>query len=236
MTTALPRNASTQDDPDQTKPSENHAPRRSRRSHWQWARLAALIGTAVFAGLIVARLGVGLLQPHLYAGTVLQSPTPSPEMDGLVLGNGEPMDMATFEGDVVLMYFGYTNCPDVCPTTLSTAARLREELSEQDRERVHVIMVSVDPERDPLGTLQSYVEFFDDDFLALGGAAEAIDRAAAQYGIYYAFSEPEADGSYTVDHTASLLGIGPDGHLRVVWGPDVDPNAFGADVRELLDS
>lgn len=228
MTTAPPMN----EHRDGTEPVEPTS--RRRRSPWLWVRFAALIIAVMIAGVFVARLGLSVFRPHLYAGTVLQSPTPSPEMNGLVLGNGDAMDMAAFEGDVVLMYFGYTNCPDVCPTTLSAAARVREGLSEADRARVHVIMVSVDPERDPVETLQSYVEFFDEEFLALGGAAEAIDRAAAQYGIFYALGDPESDGTYTVDHTASLLGIGPDGHLRVVWGPDVDPAALGADVRELL--
>ena len=231
MTTALPI------DDDQTSlQREKPASRQGTSRAWQRGRFVLLLVAVMVAGVFVARIGVNVFRPHFYAGTVLQSPTPSPEMDGLVLGTGEPMDMAAFDGDVVLMYFGYTNCPDVCPTTLSNVAQVRAELSESDRERVHLVMVSVDPERDSLDELQTYVEFFDADFLALGGDATAIDRAAAQYGIFYALGDPEADGSYTVDHTASLLGIGPDGHLRVVWGPDVDGEALRSDVSELLDT
>ena len=199
-------------------------------------RFLVLCALTVAAGLMVARLAVGFFQPHLYAGTVLQSPAPAPPLDGLAFADGEAADLSAFDGDVVLMYFGYTNCPDVCPTTLATAAQAKADLPAEDAERVQLVMVSVDPERDTVDRLQDYVGFFDEDFLALGGDVESIDRAAARFGVYYYLHEPDADGDYTVDHTGSLLGIGPDGHLRIFWGPDTDGVSLRADLAELLDS
>ena len=196
--------------------------------------LVGLVGAVVVAGVLVARLLLSLFQPHLYAGTVLQSPTPAPDMSSLSLASGEPLDIAGFEGDVVLLYFGYTNCPDVCPTTLSTAARARQGLSPTERDRTHVMMISVDPARDPLDELQAYVEFFDPDFIGVSGNDADIKRAATQYGVFYALGDGTEASGYTVDHTANLLGIGPDGRLRVIWAPDVTSDALQSDIEELL--
>lgn len=196
-------------------------------------RLAAVLGVVV-AGIMVARVVVDRLQPHLYAGTVLQSPTPAPAMDGLRLASGQPLELDRFAGDVVLVYFGYTHCPDICPATLSAAARARAGLDSSDRDRTRLLMVSVDPRRDDLASLQSYVEHFDPDFLGVGGEGPDIDRVATQYGVFYVLGEGTVETGYTVDHTASLLGIGPDGRLRVVWAPDVGAEELRADIHELL--
>ena len=142
--------------------------------------------------------------------------------------------MADYDGDVVILYFGYTNCPDVCPTTLSTVARAKAGLSADDQERTHLVMVSVDPERDSIDDLQSYVEFFDSDFLGVGGAADDIHTAATRYGIYYVLNGDDVEAGYTVDHTANLLAVGPDGALRVIWAPDVTSDDLAADIDELL--
>lgn len=206
-------------------------PPRGRRSRFA---TFGLVLAAVLLGLVAARFLVSTFQPHLYSGTVLQSPAPAPAMEGLTLASGEPFDITAYDGDVVLLYFGYTNCPDVCPTTLSDAARVRASLSGDDRDRTHLIMVSVDPARDRLPDLQSYVEFFDPDFLGLGGSADDIHTAATKYGIYYVLNEGDVETGYTVDHTANLLGVGPDGRLRVVWAPDVSSDDLAADIQELL--
>lgn len=217
--------------PPPTVDSETPEPVGRRRSR---LRMLGLVLAVALLGVITARFLVSTFQPHLYSGTVLQSPSPAPAMDGLTLASGEPLDIAAYDGDVVLLYFGYTNCPDVCPTTLSGAARARSSLSSEDRERTHLLMVSVDPARDPLPELQSYVEFFDTDFLGVGGSADDIHTAATRYGIYYVLNEGDVESGYTVDHTANLLGIGPDGRLRVVWAPDVSSDALAADIQELL--
>ena len=171
--------------------------------------------------------------PHIYSGTVMQAPTTAPSMDGLVWTDGTPVDIAAFEGDVVVVYFGYTFCPDVCPTTLSQVGHALERLGD-DADRVHVIMVSVDPERDEPGRLGDYMSSFGPQFVGATGPIEAVERVASTYGIFFAIGERYDDGGYAVDHTASLMGIDRDGHLRVVWPATLDVDALAADLDALL--
>ena len=202
------------------------------RSRRRWRTAALIVG----APLLVAIIGyVAFLQfkPYIFAGTVMQSPTAAPSMEGLVYGDGSPVDIAAFDGDVVLIYFGYTHCPDVCPATLVKAAKARDQLGG-DAERVHVMMVSVDPERDTAQVTGDYVASFDPSFLGLTGSREAIDRVTAQYGVFSARGEDLGDGDYAVDHTATLMGIDTDGHLRILWPTDVSVDHLASDLDELL--
>ncbi len=190
---------------------------------------------AVLAGLIVVKVLADRFSPHLYAGTVLQQSETAPPLDGLRYATGEDVDLAVLNGEVTLVFFGYTNCPDVCPLTLYTVDRALDELDADQRERVNMMMISVDPERDDLASLQDYVGFFDPTFRGVGGPQESIDRAAALYGVYYELGEMDGgNDSYLVDHTASLMGIGTDGALRVVWSSEVTVAALAADLEELL--
>ncbi len=193
-----------------------------------------LVAAIVVVGVAVARVVVDRLSPHLYAGTVLQFDEPAPPLDGLAYAGGEPVELAAFDDEVALVFFGYTNCPDVCPGTLSTVDRALDRLDQNDRDRVTMLMVSVDPDRDDLPSLQQYVEFFDPGFRGVGGPQPDIDRAASLYGVYYELDAPTPGGEYLVDHTASLMGIGPDGSLRVIWSSDVTAEALAADLAELL--
>jgi protein SCO1/2 len=122
----------------------------------------------------------------------------------------------------------------VCPLTLSDAAKAIDSMEADDGERTNLLMVSVDPARDDPATLDDYVGFFHAGFRGVGGPTEAIDRAASTYGVFYQLGEPDADGGYLVDHTGALLGIGPDGVLRVLWSSEVGPEALAADIEELL--
>ncbi len=192
---------------------------------------AVVLGVPVLVAVLVYAAML-LLRPHPYAGTVMQAPTPAPSMDELIGIDGEPVDLAAFRGDVVVLYFGYTFCPDVCPTTLAMAARARERLGD-DGERVHVMMVSIDPARDDVDRVRDYVQAFDPSFLGATGTLADVEQVAATYGVFFAEGEPLGDG-YAVDHTATLMAIDTDGKLRIVWSPNVDTDALVADLRELL--
>lgn len=194
---------------------------------------ALMVVAGVAIGLVVVIGLIGRLRPHLYAGTVLQGDEPAPALDDLAYADGSPVDLGAFDGEVVLVFFGYTNCPDVCPTTLAEAAGALERLGDK-ADRTNLIMVSVDPGRDDPASLQDYVGFFDPSFRGAGGPVEAIDAAASAYGVFYRLDEPDTDGGYLVDHTGTLMGIGPDGALRVVWSPGVGPEALAADIDALL--
>jgi protein SCO1/2 len=164
---------------------------------------------------------------------VLQAPIPAASLEGLTFSNGEPASLEAFEGKLVLMYFGYTNCPDICPITLASAARAREAMGSAG-EGLQVLMVTVDPQRDTLELLDEYVGYFDPSFLGVGGSEEELDRVATLYGIYVKRGEGTPESGYTVDHTGSLMAIDPDGFMRVLYTHDVDSDALAADLEELL--
>lgn len=193
--------------------------------------IVPIVAVLVFIG---GRIVGGSVSPHLYSGTVLQQAEPAPGLDELTYGDGTAVELDEFDGHVVLVYFGYTNCPDVCPTTLSTAATAKLNLSNEERERVQLLMVTVDPERDAVGELQDYVAFFDPAFRGVSGAKTDIDAVASQYGIFYEYGEGDAETGYLVDHTATLLGIDTSGALRIVWPPNVTSGELTGDIKELL--
>lgn len=211
-----------------TTAADPDTPRRPRR----WPRIVAMLLGALLAAALVGWLGLRWITPHPYSGTVMQAPTAAPSMDGLVYSDGTPVDVTAFDGDLLLVFFGYTNCPDVCPTTLSQVAAARRELGG-DADRVQLLFVSVDPERDDLASIGDYVTSFDPAFLAATGEPADVDRVASQYGIFFAKGEALDDG-YTVDHTATLMGIDTEGHLRIVWPGVLDVERLAADLRELL--
>lgn len=196
-------------------------------------RLLAVLAAGLLVAATVGWLGLRWITPHPYSGTVMQAPTPAPSMDGLFDTDGDPIELAAFEGDLLLVYFGYTNCPDVCPTTLSQVASALRRLGD-DADRVHVLLVSVDPARDDPATLAGYVESFDPDFLAATGELADVERVASQYGIFFARGEAVGDDGYAVDHTATLMGIDGDGKLRIVWPAQLDVGRLADDLRELL--
>jgi protein SCO1/2 len=184
-------------------------------------------------GLVVAWGAAGWLKPHLYAGTVLQQSDTAPPMDSLRYADGSAVDLSAYRGEVVLVYFGYTNCPDVCPTTLSAVAGALDRMGAEASD-VELLMVSVDPVRDEPGELETYLDFFEPRFAGVSGEPADIERVASLYGVFYELRDGSPDTGYLVDHTASLLGIGPDGALRVAWPPGVGADALAADLDELL--
>jgi protein SCO1/2 len=203
----------------------------------RWTKvLLGVLALVLLVGLGF-RILVGSLNPHLYAGTVFQFDEPAAPLEGIYLADGSEVDLTAYEGELLLVFFGYTFCPDVCPTTLSGAAQAIEGLDADTQERVNLLMVSVDPTRDDPETTNRYAQFFSPQFLGASGDVAAIDRAASLYGIYYDIREPEAadqPDNYLVDHTATLMGITPDGVLRIVWPPDISPDLLRADIAELL--
>ena len=218
----------TVDTTDPTPPTSTTSARRR-----PWGQMLAVLFGGLLVAALVGWLGLRWITPHPYSGTVMQAPTAAPSMDGLVFADGSAVDIAAFDDDLLLVYFGYTNCPDVCPTTLSQVATARRMLGD-DAERVQVLLVSIDPERDDLATLDQYVTAFDPDFLAATGEIADLERVASQYGIFFAEGEAVGDGDYAVDHTATLMGIDTEGHLRIVWPAVRDVERLAADLRELL--
>jgi len=145
--------------------------------------------------------------------------------------DGKPRTLADFRGKAVVVFFGFTHCPDVCPTTLADAAGAMKKLGK-DAERVQVVMVTVDPERDTPEVLSKYVPAFDPRFLGLYGDAAATQRAAKEFKIFY--EKRKAGDSYSVDHSGQSYVIDPQGRLRLFVRHDRIAQDLAEDLRILL--
>jgi len=145
---------------------------------------------------------------------------------------GKTRTLADFRGKVVVVFFGYTHCPDVCPTTLAELKVAREQLGD-DGKRVQVLFVTVDPERDTRELLANYVPAFDPSFLGLYGDAAATARVAKEFKVFYQKAPGKTPGSYTVDHSSGSYVFDPQGRLRLLVRPGNVSNLV-ADLRILL--
>jgi protein SCO1/2 len=146
---------------------------------------------------------------------------------------GKPRTLADFRGKVVVLFFGYTHCPDVCPTTLSELVEAKKRLGP-DGDKVQVLFVTVDPERDTRELLAQYVPAFDPSFLGLYGNAEALSRTAKEFRIFYQKQPGRTPDAYTMDHSAGTFVFDPEGRLRLYVGYGQGAEVFAHDIALLL--
>jgi protein SCO1/2 len=147
--------------------------------------------------------------------------------------DGKPRTLADFRGKVVVLFFGYTHCPDICPTTLADTAAVMKKLGP-DAARVRVLFVTLDPERDTPEIMAKYVPAFDAGFLGLSGDAAATQRAAKEFKIFYEKRPGGAPGAYTVDHSAQSYVLDTKGQLRLFVRHDRIAQDLEEDLRALL--
>lgn len=147
--------------------------------------------------------------------------------------NGKPRTLADFKGKVVVMFFGYTQCPDVCPTTMAEMANVVKELGPAG-EDVQVLFVTVDPERDTRELLAQYVPAFNPTFLGLSGDAAATAKVAKEFKVFYAKVPGSTPGSYSMDHTAGSYVFDRNGKLRLFLRHGKGAAAIVPDLRQLL--
>jgi protein SCO1/2 len=147
--------------------------------------------------------------------------------------HGKARRLEDFRGKAVVLFFGFTHCPDVCPTTLADMAQVMRQLGPL-AERVQVLFVTVDPERDTQSALASYVTAFDPRFLGLRGDAEATRAAAKEFKVYYEKRPGKTPGEYTVDHSAQTYVFDPQGRLRLYVRHERIGEDLAPDLRTLL--
>jgi len=154
---------------------------------------------------------------------------------------GRPRSLADFKGKVVSIFFGYTQCPDVCPTTMVEMHTVMQKLGPADAARVQVLFVTIDPERDTQALLAQYVPAFDPSFIGLRGDLDATAKTAKDYKVFYQKVPGKTPGSYTMDHTAGSYVYDPQGKLRLFVrhaGPADDAAAsierLTSDIKLLL--
>jgi protein SCO1 len=145
---------------------------------------------------------------------------------------GKPRTLADFKGKIVV-FFGYTQCPDVCPTTMAELAEVKRALGP-DGERVQGVFITVDPERDTPEVLKAYVTGFDPSFVALRGSPEQTLATAKEFKVFYAKASGKGGGGYTVDHTAGAFVIDQGGRVRLFTRYGSGTQALAQDLKRLL--
>ena len=148
--------------------------------------------------------------------------------------NGRRRTLADFKGRVVVVFFGFTHCPDVCPTTMIELAEVKKALGP-DGARVQGIFITVDPERDTPELLRAYIGNFDPSFVALRGSVEETAALAKRFKIFYAKVPGKTEGNYTIDHTAASFVFDPNGKARLYTRYGSGAEALKSDLRLLLD-
>ncbi len=182
-----------------------------------------IAGIVIMLGLAV---GVYFFRPHTFHGTVIQSPEPA--YDFKLTGANGDVALSDYRGKLVLIYFGYTFCPDICPATLGNVAQALRDMGPEKAADVQTIMVSVDPNRDTPQKLAEYVSHFDKSFIGITGTKEQLDEVTSLYGIFYEIQSGANPDTYVVDHTATLLVVDREGYLKLVF-------PFGVTAKEIAD-
>jgi len=147
--------------------------------------------------------------------------------------NGKARTLDDFKGKVTVVFFGYTQCPDVCPTTMAELAQVKKALGK-DGDRVQGVFITVDPERDTPETLKAYMASFDPSFVALRGTPEETKATAKEFKVFYAKVPGKVEGSYTMDHTAGSYVLDPKGKVRLFVRYGSPAEALTADLKALL--
>jgi len=149
--------------------------------------------------------------------------------------NGQPRSLQDFRGKVVVVFFGFTQCPDVCPTALAELTEVRRALGAEGG-KVQGLFITVDPGRDTPEVLKAYMASFDPSFLALRGEPAQLEQVAKDFKIYYKKVEGKTPGTYTMDHTAAHFVYDTQGRLRLYVRPGTGPKVVAEDIRLLLKS
>ena len=146
-----------------------------------------------------------------------------------------PISLKDYRGKLVLLYFGYTFCPDICPTSLAATAEGLKQLKPEEAARVAMIFISVDPERDTPARLKEYVEFFHPNLVGVTGKPADLAEITKRYGVFYAKQKVEtAGGGYVVDHSSDTYVLGPDGQLLGKIAHATPPDQVVAEIRKRL--
>jgi protein SCO1 len=194
-----------------------------------------VLAACLLGGLVIMGAGALLALAHRdtprgAAGTLLASAIGGPFR--LVDQNGKTVTEADLKGKWSLVYFGYTHCPDACPTALNDIAIALDQLGPK-REAVRSVFITVDPERDTPEVLKDYVTSFDAQILALSGSPEEIARAAKAYRVYYA-KHPEPGGDYSMDHSSVIYVMDPEGRFTASFTHQSTPEEIAERLKKLL--
>ncbi len=193
----------------------------------RWLAAVAIVAVIVPGGF------TWLAGKEAYVFRGITTEAPQAAEFALTAQDGARVRLIDFRGKMVLLYFGYTNCPGICPTTLAEINQTLKALGPAAG-RVQVMMVSVDPERDTPQRLRAYMAHFNPTFLGLTGTPKEVAAVAARYGIYHRKSEETGRGDYLVDHTSMVIVIDPAGRVRLLFPFGTTVEDMTSDLTQLL--
>jgi protein SCO1 len=198
-------------------------------------RRILLVGLVSF--LLVGAVAAGVFffsKPDNFLGTMYAEPYPlAPEIE-LTRDTGDIFRLSEMRGNTVLLFFGYTSCPDVCPTTMAELKQALEKLDGEEAKQVRVLFVTVDPERDTPERVQEYVEHFNPDFIGLSGTESELADVWKDYGVFRETVKGTSAAGYLVNHTARVTLIDQNGNLRLSYAFDTPVDNIVHDLKLLL--
>lgn len=191
-----------------------------------------MLASAIAAGLLIAGTACSKKPELSFTATDITGASFAREFT-LTDHTGKTRSLTDFAGKVVVIFFGFTQCPDVCPTTLVQYKAVLEQLGTQARD-VQVLFVTVDPARDTQEVLAQYVPAFDPGFIGLRGDEETTKKTAREFKVFYAKVPGTTEGTYSVDHTAASYVFDRQGKVRLMVKYNADVASIAADLRQLL--
>jgi len=198
-------------------------------------RKILLVGLISFFLIAAVAAGVFLFsKPETFRGTAYAEPYPVASEFVLTRENGTQFRLSEMRGKIVLLFFGYTSCPDVCPTTMAELKQALEKIGAK-ADQVQVVYVTVDPQRDTPERVQEYVNHFNSDFVGLSGSESELAKVWNDYGIFREIVEGTSAAGYLVNHTARVTMIDQQGNLRVSFPFDTPVENIVHDLELLLD-
>jgi len=177
-------------------------------------------------------LVLGTDREYTFQGSLIEPAVPAPQFE-LTDMNGNLFQLSQLEDQVVVMFFGYTSCPDVCPVTLTEFLQIRSKLGPA-AEQVSFVFVTVDPERDTPERMRKYLTNFDPEIIGLTGERSDLEPVWADYGVYQARAEGSSDGNYLVDHSSRVYVIDRAGNLRLTYLFGTESELITEDIRHLV--
>jgi protein SCO1/2 len=193
----------------------------------RWARRLRSVG--LWGGALALLLAVGCAEPERFASTRVDPPTPLPAFK--LVSDGKPFELSALKGDVVVVYVGYTHCPDICPFTMGHLAEARALLPSSLKDQVKVVMISADPARDTPELMTKYVHYFDPTFIGVSGGTQEVLAALKAWGITPEQGPKDSNGGYTVTHPATSYVLNREGLLRLQMPHALEPEAIARDLK-----
>jgi len=194
-----------------------------------------LVLGGLIAVVVLAIAGAEMfLQAYKFRGSVIDPPAPATDFS-LKDQNGQAFQLSDQRGKIVLMFFGYTNCPDVCPVTLAQFKQARAQLSQQ-ADRVRFVFITVDPERDTAEKMKTYLGAIDPTIIGLGGSQGELEQVWRAYGVYRQKQPGQSQDEYAdlLEHSSRVYLVDTQGNLRVTFPFGLVPDDVEQDVRYLL--